>query len=513
MCRRAKVIVCVSNAEREKLRTLYPELGPKIQVIHNGIQPAEDSHPANPAEEPREQPEVPIRAHRRVFGFLGRLDYRKGLLECIKAFKGLDDAELRVACDNQDSAYFSGLLDYIEGAGLNDKVTFYGWCQGPRKQSFLQSLDALIVPSLYEPFGYVVLEAMNAQVPLICSNRGGIPEVVGDYRFCFDPYEPGALRECIRRFQAASAEEVKKEAMALFARLRLFTAQAMCEKTGNRPVSGTSTPAQTTGSTGNPYSTPASGASPPSSQYNIDKWRPILENNDKGPLMQGNDVKELQHALNQLMGWGIAEDSKFGDETEWAVRQFQRRMGIGVDGIVGEETRAALKKALASGGLPPPNTMYETPTPGAPGTPEVASGFSGKLKIEYAQGVPGLEGCDPRLKPVVEELGKRLGASKVIVTETKRTREEHERIYRDRPPWQKVEYETCQHGSVQGYKAADITFFRPDGSRIPPSEVAKVAAEIREVGGIGTYSGLTCAHIDLREKGPDGKPVVWHWDN
>lgn len=283
--------------------------------------------------------------------------------------------------------------------------------------------------------------------------------------------------------------------------------------TGNRPASETSTPAQATDSTGNPYSTPASGASPPSSQENIDKWRPILENNGKGPLMQGNDVKELQHALNQLMGWGIAEDSKFGDETEWAVRQFQRRMGIGVDGIVGAETRAALKKALASGGLPPPNTMYETPTPGAPGTPEVASGSSGKLKIEYAQGVPALEGCDPRLKPVVEELGKRFGASKVIVTETKRTREEHERIYRDRPPRQKVEYATCQHGSVQGYKAADITFFRPDGSRIPPSEVAKVAAEIREVGGIGTYSGLTCTHIDLRQKGPDGKPVVWHWDN
>ncbi len=63
---------------------------------------------------------------------------------------------------------------------------------------------------------------------------------------------------------------------------------------------------------------------------------------------RGNDVKQLQQALIDL-GYNLSKygaDGIFGDETEAAVRAFQRDAGIGVDGIVGDETRGALDKAL-----------------------------------------------------------------------------------------------------------------------------------------------------------------------
>ncbi|KGE19586.1 glycosyltransferase family 4 protein [Paenibacillus wynnii] len=218
---RANAIVCVSLAEADKLATLYPDMQPKIRVISNGMSFS------NTGELVRD-----IRCERKVFGFLGRMDYRKGLLDCVKSFRDVD-GELRVACGREDPQHLSEILLYREAAGLTEKVKFYGWCQGARKQSFLQSLDALIVPSLYEPFGYVVLEAMDVGVPILCSKRGGIAEIVGNYRFQFDPYEKGALEAAIRDFQEADEDVLREELSGLQRRKPYFTSERMRKAYGD----------------------------------------------------------------------------------------------------------------------------------------------------------------------------------------------------------------------------------------------------------------------------------------
>ncbi|SHF05329.1 Glycosyltransferase involved in cell wall bisynthesis [Thermoanaerobacter uzonensis DSM 18761] len=215
---RADAIICVLEAEKEKLKSLYPELENKIYVIHNGMEfDSADSIKRN------------VKPTRRNFGFIGRLDYRKGLLECIKAFKKID-GELHIACDNQDPFYLSAILNYIEAAEMQNKIHFYGWCHGERKKAFLNSLDALIIPSLYEPFGYVVLEAINAKTPVITSRNGGISEIIGEYKYTFDPYQEGELEKAIKTFQEDTVEEIEKEMEKLYKRKELFTAQKMVEK-------------------------------------------------------------------------------------------------------------------------------------------------------------------------------------------------------------------------------------------------------------------------------------------
>ncbi|MHB1347692.1 MAG: glycosyltransferase, partial [Candidatus Humimicrobiaceae bacterium] len=66
-------------------------------------------------------------------------------------------------------------------------INFLGFCD---ISNFLPKIDVLIVPSLWnEPFGRVIIEAYSFGVPVIGSNRGGIPELIEDGKtgFIFDP--------------------------------------------------------------------------------------------------------------------------------------------------------------------------------------------------------------------------------------------------------------------------------------------------------------------------------------
>lgn len=65
---------------------------------------------------------------------------------------------------------------------------------GKKKRRIFGKIDALIIPSMYEPFGYVALEAMNYMVPVISSNNGGLDEILCGYKYKYAPYKVGALK-------------------------------------------------------------------------------------------------------------------------------------------------------------------------------------------------------------------------------------------------------------------------------------------------------------------------------
>lgn len=218
LCECADVLVCVSFAEQKKLEKLYPQHSHKIKVVHNGI-----SYEGVPKLNEN------YKKSRKKFGYIGRTDYRKGILECIKVIKELD-AELHIACPKNDSAYLEKILMYVEAANMQERVKFYGWCVGERKKNFLESLDALVIPSLYEPFGYVALEGMQYGLPIISSNNGGLDEILEGYKYKYNPYSENGLTDVILEFQKDSDEEIHGQQEILLKNLSRFQARDMVAK-------------------------------------------------------------------------------------------------------------------------------------------------------------------------------------------------------------------------------------------------------------------------------------------
>lgn len=218
LCELAPVLVCVSEAEKEKLSKIYPQYEEKIEVVHNGIT-YDISTSLN----------VNYKHSRKVFGYIGRTDYRKGIYESIKAFSKID-AKYKLACPKNDVAYIERLFTYIDAANMWDKVDFCGWCVGERKENFLNSLDALVIPSLYEPFGYVALEAMQRGLPVICSNNGGLDEILEGYKYKYSPYVEGELEKTIIEFMEDGIETVEKQQKILLNNLARFSAIQMAKR-------------------------------------------------------------------------------------------------------------------------------------------------------------------------------------------------------------------------------------------------------------------------------------------
>lgn len=221
LCNLATVLVCVSEAEKEKLIRIYPQYEEKITVVYNGI-----------TYNKSEQLSDNYKTSRKVFGYIGRTDYRKGIIECVKAFSSVD-ATLRLACPKNDNAYVERILTFVDGANLQEKVQFCGWCMGERKENFLNSLDALIIPSLYEPFGYVALEAMQRGLPVICSKNGGLAEILEGYKYMFNPYVEGELEQQLEQFINDSNEEIEKQQQILMRNLERFSASIMAHNYEN----------------------------------------------------------------------------------------------------------------------------------------------------------------------------------------------------------------------------------------------------------------------------------------
>jgi glycosyltransferase involved in cell wall biosynthesis len=183
----------------------------RAAVVHSGYPP-----PAGAA--PAAQTRLPLR-----IGFLGRLELGKGLHRLIEAFLGLPRgaAELRVA-GTGDSAYEASLRQRV---GERGDVRWLGFVA---PETFLPELDVLVVPSLWhEAMGRVVLEAFAHGIPVIGSDRGGIPELIDkDCGWIFDPDKPEELRGILQRCvdQPQRLVEMRKAASAALLR---FSSDAM----------------------------------------------------------------------------------------------------------------------------------------------------------------------------------------------------------------------------------------------------------------------------------------------
>ena len=136
--------------------------------------------------------------------FVGRLASNKGLLELVEAFQTLarEDPRAHLVLIGEDGGMRGPILARVRAAGLTDRVHVVGHVDDDAVLSAAYRESRLLaLPSEYESFGLVLLEALAAGRPVVASRVGGIPEFVEDGKagLLVPPKEVPPLAEAIRR--------------------------------------------------------------------------------------------------------------------------------------------------------------------------------------------------------------------------------------------------------------------------------------------------------------------------
>jgi glycogen synthase len=179
-----RVIAC-SYYMREQIADIFGVDDSRVVVIPNGIDPG-DLQPQSQPELERLRLEF-AQPDEKLVLLIGRLVYEKGFQLALEAMPALIERLPRTRFLVAGSGtHEHELRRQAEDLGLMEHGTFLGWIGDDVLHSLYPIADVCVVPSIYEPFGLVALEAMASGCPCIVADTGGLREVV--------PHEEAGLR-------------------------------------------------------------------------------------------------------------------------------------------------------------------------------------------------------------------------------------------------------------------------------------------------------------------------------
>jgi len=178
----ADAVVCVSESTRRDLLQYY-EIDPaRAFAIHSGL--------AKPTEY------APVEGlPKRYVLFVSTVEPRKNLGVLLDAFERMADYDGSLVVVGKIGWKSESIVPRLRGK----RVVHLDYLDAPRLATVYRNAEAFVLPSIYEGFGFPLLEAMAHGVPSIAARSSSLPEIGGDAALYFDPHDSQELEAQLRR--------------------------------------------------------------------------------------------------------------------------------------------------------------------------------------------------------------------------------------------------------------------------------------------------------------------------
>lgn len=196
-------VIATSPQERDHMRSLVSTQG-NIEIIPCGT----DTQQFQATNHQAARQRLGIAEESHLILYVGRFDRRKGIETLVRAIadpqvQRHQNVKLMVVGgssserkDNQERSRIEAIVQELE---LQDQVTFVGRIDHDHLPNYYAAADICVVPSFYEPFGLVAIEAMACGTPVIASAVGGLKYTVidGETGLLVSPQQEGELAHAI----------------------------------------------------------------------------------------------------------------------------------------------------------------------------------------------------------------------------------------------------------------------------------------------------------------------------
>ena len=191
-------IISFSKRVKQELVSKHNLPADKIKVVYHGVPaPVADE---NEIERHTMRQDLGIGENEMVILFIGSGFERKGLRFLIEGLAHFDHPSFRLCVVGKGKT--GKYRKCAKRLGLQDKVHFYG--QNPNVPLFYSIADVFVLPTIYEPFGLVVLEAMSYNVPVVVSQYAGAAELVthGENGLILkNPFDANEIGQCLNQLK------------------------------------------------------------------------------------------------------------------------------------------------------------------------------------------------------------------------------------------------------------------------------------------------------------------------
>lgn len=215
-------VMTVSQAAKQEIEQYIGVKASLIDVISEApnaiFQPQDD---AVCAQQLRQRLELPIDA--RLIVYVGGMAPHKNLQGFLQGFAqardeaAIDDVHVVLVGDYEGAGFHSNtgsLQQFASQGSLKGVVHFTGFISDEDLVVLYNDALAAAMPSFSEGFGLPAVEAMACGTPVLSSDRGSLPEVVGDTGLYFDPYDIGSMAKAIIEM---STDEARRNQLAVLA--------------------------------------------------------------------------------------------------------------------------------------------------------------------------------------------------------------------------------------------------------------------------------------------------------
>jgi alpha-maltose-1-phosphate synthase len=179
LCKKSDHIIAVSDSLRIAIQDLYHVERHRISRVYNGVEVSQSSRSV--------ENRIKIRAqlglsNKNIVLFVGRIHPQKGIEALLKSsnfvLAHIPDVHYLIA-GSLSQPYAREVQDTVKrNEHLAQHVEFLGWQSRQQLKLLYVAADVAVVPSIYEPLGYVALEAMANELPVIATATGGLSEIL-----------------------------------------------------------------------------------------------------------------------------------------------------------------------------------------------------------------------------------------------------------------------------------------------------------------------------------------------